>query len=86
MLKCHIIVTFLSKSELVGLNTLLNLISRFFVFKNLRPLHLRTRATRVGDLSQSFFACSQKIDTPESFILLLLSKKLGSTVTFFKGD
>ena len=54
-------------------------------------LHIETfrfqdkgRRLRVGDLTSSFFAYSQKIYSPESFILPFFTRKV-STVTVSEG-
>ena len=52
---------------------------------NKRPLDSRTMGLRVRDLTREvFFAYSQIIDTPESFIALLFHQKI-NTVILTKG-
>ena len=53
--------------------------------RNIRELYIQGRERlRVRDLTSSFFAYSQNIDSPESFILLFFTRKV-STVTFSGG-
>ena len=50
-----------------------------------RDLQIQGRERlRVRDLTESFFAYSQYIDSPESFILSIFTRKV-STVTFSEG-
>ena len=40
--------------------------------------------TRGGDLTEGFFACYQKIDTPESFVVLLIRQKKLAMLSLLK--